>query len=104
MPTTQQQRFALATIFSAGLLFSPVSTWANGVNLNVSDAYDINNALPEVNLELAMQIYLHCETYTCRQPEDLLGLPGMTPELLNTIKGRLYFDVMQRGMDLNNDC
>ena len=84
-------------IFSHGLLSAPV-------NVNIVAAEDIAEALEGVDIYLDSHIQMHCELNICRSAEDLKYLPGMTPELLNRIAPDLIFNILERGMDQNDDC
>ncbi|MEA3404354.1 MAG: hypothetical protein U9R28_01290 [Pseudomonadota bacterium] len=74
------------------------------VNINISAPQDIAKALNGVDLSLAEKIAIHCEVTTCRLPADLLAVEGVSTSLLEEIKQDLIFNIIQRGMDLDDDC
>ena len=87
--------FFSATILSYTVFSAPV---------NIMAAEDIAEALDGVDLTLASEIQIHCELLICTKPEDLNRLPGMSKELLEKIRPDLMFDIIERGMDQNDEC
>lgn len=90
----------LIIMFSLGSSHS----YSEPVNINISASQDIAAALPGVDQHLAELIKIQCEYQTCESAEDIKYIRGITPELFESIRSELGFEVIHRGMDLDDDC
>ncbi len=95
--------FRLIFLF-LGLLVLSTRLYASPVNVNIAAAQDVAEALDGVDIYLAELIVMQCEIQTCDSPEDIRHLRGLTSQLYDKIKVDLRFEIMHRGMDLDDDC
>ena len=96
----------MAILFGVLLIFAVLQhgVEASPVNINIAASQDVAEALDGVDIILAELIVMQCEIQTCKSPEDIRHLRGLTPELFQSIKHDLRFNVIHRGMDLDDDC
>lgn len=86
------------------LLSATTRTFSAPININIEAAEDIAEALDGVDLKLAERIKMQCEYKVCQSAESIRHVEGLSPKIFQKIKNDLRFNVMHRGMDLDDDC